>query len=70
MEDSNMIAVSGSVKSVHVYLDMTTYSFTLPNGTLARTCPAALGYSFAGGTPVRLVARDSGRADVESGANS
>lgn len=50
MEDSNMTTVSGSVKSVHVYLDMTTYTFTLPNGTLAKTCPAALGYSFAGGT--------------------
>ncbi|OJA15101.1 hypothetical protein AZE42_05573 [Rhizopogon vesiculosus] len=50
MEGNNMTGVSGSVKSVHVYLDMTNYSFTLPNGTLARTCPAALGYSFAGGT--------------------
>ncbi|KAJ8591584.1 Neutral/alkaline nonlysosomal ceramidase [Rhizopogon salebrosus TDB-379] len=50
MEGSNMTGVSGNVKSVHVYLDMTNYTFTLPNGTLARTCPAALGYSFAGGT--------------------
>ncbi|KAG1731837.1 Neutral/alkaline nonlysosomal ceramidase [Suillus paluster] len=50
MEGNNMTLVSGSVKSVHVYLDMTNYTFALPNGTLARTCPPALGYSFAGGT--------------------
>jgi len=29
---------------------MTYYNFTLPNGTVAQTCPAALGYSFAAGT--------------------
>ncbi|KAF8840456.1 Neutral/alkaline nonlysosomal ceramidase [Paxillus ammoniavirescens] len=42
--------VRGAVKSVHVYMDMMNHTFTLPNGTIARTCPAALGYSFAGGT--------------------
>ncbi|KAF9221073.1 Neutral/alkaline nonlysosomal ceramidase [Gyrodon lividus] len=42
--------VRGTVKSVHVYMDMMNYTFTLPDGTIARTCPAALGYSFAGGT--------------------
>ncbi|EGO00524.1 hypothetical protein SERLA73DRAFT_178361 [Serpula lacrymans var. lacrymans S7.3] len=42
--------VNGSVKAVHTYLDMATHSFTLPNGTTAQTCPAALGFSFAGGT--------------------
>ncbi|KAG7091509.1 hypothetical protein E1B28_010537 [Marasmius oreades] len=42
--------VSGSVRSVHVYLNMANHTFSLPNGTTARTCPPALGFSFAGGT--------------------
>jgi neutral ceramidase len=29
---------------------MQYYSFPLPNGTVVQTCPAAMGYSFAGGT--------------------
>ncbi len=39
-----------TVKSFHKFHDMSTFTFTLPNGTSARTCPAALGYSFAAGT--------------------
>ncbi|KAF8883297.1 Neutral/alkaline non-lysosomal ceramidase-domain-containing protein [Infundibulicybe gibba] len=42
--------VSGTVKSVHTYMDMATHSFQLPNGTTVSTCPAAMGFSFAGGT--------------------
>ncbi len=43
--------VSGaSVKSFHVSHDMSTYSFKLANGSTVKTCPAALGYSFASGT--------------------
>ncbi|KAF7316474.1 Neutral ceramidase [Mycena indigotica] len=42
--------VSGTVRSVHIYLKMANHTFTLPNGTTAMTCPAAMGYSFAGGT--------------------
>lgn len=38
------------VKSVHQFVDLSTYSFPLLNGTMVRTCPAALGYSFAAGT--------------------
>ncbi|KAJ3473530.1 hypothetical protein NLG97_g10258 [Lecanicillium saksenae] len=38
------------VKAIHEFHDMAGYEFVLPNGTLARTCPAALGYSFGGGT--------------------
>ena len=30
--------------------DMRYYEFPLPNGTIVETCPAAMGYSFAGGT--------------------
>ncbi|EAQ92451.1 hypothetical protein CHGG_00686 [Chaetomium globosum CBS 148.51] len=40
----------GPVKSFHTFHDMSGFSFLLPNGSEARTCPAALGYSFAAGT--------------------
>ncbi|EMC92154.1 hypothetical protein BAUCODRAFT_96903 [Baudoinia panamericana UAMH 10762] len=43
--------VTGSVvKSVHHFVDLSSYHFALPNGAAVRTCPAALGYSFAAGT--------------------
>ncbi|KAJ7801448.1 Neutral/alkaline nonlysosomal ceramidase, partial [Mycena olivaceomarginata] len=54
--------VSGSVRSMHVYLDvhrpafrshyitLANRTFALPNGTVAKICPAAMGFSFAGGT--------------------
>ncbi|KAM3064936.1 hypothetical protein ACMFMG_011236 [Clarireedia jacksonii] len=42
--------VDGSVKSFHFFQDMEFYNFTLPNGSKAQTCPAAMGYSFAAGT--------------------
>ncbi|ORY68716.1 Neutral/alkaline nonlysosomal ceramidase [Pseudomassariella vexata] len=38
------------VKSFHNFHNMSSYQFVLPNGTQVRTCPAALGYSFAAGT--------------------
>ena len=38
------------VKSIHEYADLSAYRFALPNGTEVKTCPAALGYSFAAGT--------------------
>ncbi|AEO56019.1 hypothetical protein MYCTH_2300436 [Thermothelomyces thermophilus ATCC 42464] len=40
----------GTVKSFHTFHNMSGFSFALPNGSEARTCPAALGYSFAAGT--------------------
>ncbi|KAF3922689.1 hypothetical protein ABW21_db0204353 [Orbilia brochopaga] len=44
-------AITGnSVKSFHTFVDLSKYSFKHPNGTTVRTCPAALGYSFAAGT--------------------
>lgn len=43
-------SVSGTVRSVHVYMNMATHTFNLPNGTQVSTCPAAMGFSFAGGT--------------------
>lgn len=39
-----------SVKSFHTFQDLSNFNFELSNGTLVRTCPAALGYSFAAGT--------------------
>ncbi|KAF7317824.1 hypothetical protein MKEN_00870300 [Mycena kentingensis (nom. inval.)] len=47
---AGMKPVKGAVRSVHAYVDMAQHEFVLPNGTTVRTCPAALGYSFAGGT--------------------
>lgn len=38
------------VKSFHTFHDMSNFTFSLPNGSMASTCPAALGYSFAAGT--------------------
>ncbi|XXH03803.1 hypothetical protein Hte_010209 [Hypoxylon texense] len=38
------------VKSFHTFHNMSNHEFQLPNGTEVRTCPAALGYSFAAGT--------------------
>ncbi|TDL22967.1 Neutral/alkaline nonlysosomal ceramidase [Rickenella mellea] len=42
--------VAGPVKAVHTYVNMANHAFTLPNGTSVKTCPAAMGFSFAGGT--------------------
>ncbi|KAG7441035.1 Neutral/alkaline nonlysosomal ceramidase [Guyanagaster necrorhizus] len=50
MDGGTLAPVSGSVRSVHVYMDMANHTFTLPNGTTVQTCPAAMGFSFAGGT--------------------
>ncbi|KAJ7618532.1 Neutral/alkaline nonlysosomal ceramidase [Roridomyces roridus] len=47
---STLSPVTGSVRSVHVYLNMANHTFALPNGTQVQTCPAAMGFSFAGGT--------------------
>ncbi|KAJ7121911.1 Neutral/alkaline nonlysosomal ceramidase [Mycena filopes] len=47
---SGMQRVAGAVRSVHVYVDMSRHEFVLANGTKVGTCPAAMGFSFAGGT--------------------
>ena len=47
----DLTPIRGStVKAFHTFHNMSGFSFLLPNGTKARTCPAALGYSFAAGT--------------------
>lgn len=49
--DEKPVPVTGSkVDSFHTFHNMSNFSFQLPNGTEGRTCPAALGYSFAAGT--------------------
>ncbi|KUI69634.1 Neutral ceramidase [Cytospora mali] len=49
--DSQSTPIVGTtVKSFHFYQNMSYFEFTLPNGTVVNTCPAALGYSFAAGT--------------------
>jgi neutral ceramidase len=49
--DSEGTQITGSsVKSFHVFQDMSNFSFPLANGSYTHTCPAALGYSFAAGT--------------------
>lgn len=47
---SSLAPVTGAVRHVHTYLNMSYHQFTLPNGTTAQTCPPAMGYGFAGGT--------------------
>ncbi|KAJ7672917.1 Neutral/alkaline non-lysosomal ceramidase-domain-containing protein [Mycena rosella] len=48
-DSKEMTQVTGSVRSAHAYVDMSRYEFVLGNGTRVQTCPAAMGYSFAGG---------------------
>ncbi|KAH8667503.1 Neutral/alkaline nonlysosomal ceramidase [Tricladium varicosporioides] len=55
-----------SVKAYHVFNDMSYYSFPLSNGTTVQTCPAALGYSFAGGTTDGPGAFDFTQGDTDS----
>jgi neutral ceramidase len=50
-DSSAFAAVSGgAIKSLHQFVDLSIYHFPLANGTMVKTCPAALGYSFAAGT--------------------
>ncbi|KAF7554387.1 hypothetical protein G7046_g6840 [Stylonectria norvegica] len=50
LDDSSTSIVGSTVKAFHFYHDMRFWNFSLPDGTSATTCPAALGYSFAAGT--------------------
>ncbi|KAH6894370.1 Neutral/alkaline nonlysosomal ceramidase [Thelonectria olida] len=49
-DSSTTPVVGSSVKSFHFFHNMTFWEFELPDGSAAKTCPAAMGYSFAGGT--------------------
>lgn len=50
LDTKGTFVTGSSVKSFHTFQDMSNYSFPLRNGSYVRTCPAALGYSFAAGT--------------------
>lgn len=50
MESKPLTDITGPVRSVHVYMDMSNYTFALPDGTTVQTCKPAMGYGFAGGT--------------------
>lgn len=61
---SAFMPVTGrAVKSLHQFVDFSHFHFTLANGTITRTCPAALGYSFAAGTSDGPGAFDFKQAD-------
>jgi neutral ceramidase len=49
-QDTNSDQLSGDVSFRHSFVDMSNRNVTLKNGTVVKTCPAALGYAFAGGT--------------------
>jgi len=49
---------------------MTFFNFPLPNGTVVQSCPAALGYSFAGGTSDGPGAFDFTQNDNDSNAQN
>ncbi|TVY80554.1 Neutral ceramidase [Lachnellula suecica] len=59
-----------SVKAYHTFNDMQYYNFTLPDGTAAQTCPAALGYSFAAGTSDGPGAFDFTQSDNDTNAQN
>jgi len=40
----------GKISFRHSFVDMSNRNVTLANGDIVKTCPAALGYSFAAGT--------------------
>ncbi|KAH8624143.1 Neutral ceramidase 2 [Alternaria alternata] len=42
--------ISGKVRSFHTFVDFSNFTFTLGNGSVVHTCPAAMGNSFAAGT--------------------
>ncbi|EGX91687.1 neutral ceramidase precursor [Cordyceps militaris CM01] len=50
MNSDDWTLIHGPVKSFHFFQNMAGWEFDLPSGDKARTCAAALGYSFAAGT--------------------
>lgn len=49
-DSADFTSISGSVRSFHTFVDFSNFTFTLNNGSIVSTCPAALGNSFAAGT--------------------
>jgi neutral ceramidase len=50
IDSASFTSISGKVRSFHTFVDFSNFTFTLPNGTIVHTCPAAMGNSFAAGT--------------------
>lgn len=69
-DSSAFTAVTGNViRSLHQFVDFSTFHFSLSNGTAVRTCPGALGYSFAAGTSDGPGAFDFTQGDSGEGDN-
>ncbi|KZM24078.1 hypothetical protein ST47_g4774 [Ascochyta rabiei] len=49
-DTASFTSITGSVRSFHTYVDFSNYTVQLSNGSVATTCPAAMGNSFAAGT--------------------
>ena len=47
---SEGMPVQGPVRSINQWIDMSQKEVFLEDGTVSKTCPAAMGYSFAAGT--------------------
>lgn len=50
MADSSTPISGNTIRSFHTFVDFSSFTFTLPNGSIASTCSAAMGHSFAAGT--------------------
>ena len=48
--DSATVELNGSVKYIHQTINMSDVVVELPDKTSVKTCPSAMGYSFAAGT--------------------
>ncbi|KAF2138536.1 uncharacterized protein K452DRAFT_277014 [Aplosporella prunicola CBS 121167] len=62
-------SISGSIKSLHSFVDFSDYSFPLSNGSYVSTCSAAMGNSFAAGTTDGPGAFDFTQGDSDSPDN-
>lgn len=49
-QSADFTPISGKVRSFHTFVDFSNFTFTLSNGSVVSTCPAAMGNSFAAGT--------------------
>jgi len=65
LESENQTSVSGPVDFIHQWIDMTDQSVDLDDGSQAKTCKPAMGYSFAAGTT-----DGPGAFDFTQGTNS
>ena len=59
------LPVQGHVRSINQWIDMSQKEVFLEDGTVSKTCPAAMGYSFAAGTT-----DGPGEFDFTQGSNS